>query len=89
MDYLTSVLPEVTKSLVIGWRGADAPFVEMLKNRLRRPKSLLVGKNKADAREIMARLTSAGVNIGLFSEVGFSKFVVSREAIDDFLKERL
>ena len=85
IDYLTGVLPEVTKLLVIGWRGADAPFVEILKKHLRRPKSLLVAKDKADARNIMGRLTSAGLNIELFSEVGFSEFVVGRQA-EDFLK---
>ena len=84
MDVLRAFIPEVTKLLIIGWRGNEQHFVELLKN-LREPmvRGMIVAEKQSAAAEIAVHLQHLRSvwNIGVG---GFSHFITSGEA-DRFL----
>ena len=84
---LESVLPQVSKVLLIGWRGAEDHFAKLLREKL--PQDCLfhvvAGTTKA-ATEVTKRLENSGI-AGRFgySTGGFTGFILNREA-DTFLR---
>ena len=86
LEALRAAIPEVDKLLVIGWRAAEKPFLELLAENLRHPvNGLVVAGNVNEALQTAARLMGAGVQ-GHFETTngGFTELVVERQA-DDFL----
>jgi len=78
---LRDFIPEVSKMLLIGWRGTETAFLQSLKENLRKMVYVMaVNGELAAAKEANDRLCNAGVQ-GRFEglEVGFSQFVASRE----------
>jgi hypothetical protein len=86
IEALRAAIPNVDKLLVVGWRAAETPFLQLLAGYLQKPlHGLVVAGDKAAAMETADRLSEAGV-VGLYkhAEGGFTKLVVDREA-DEFL----
>jgi hypothetical protein len=88
LDFLRDVIPKVKRLLIVGWRGAEAHFGEMLKENLHDGVRVMVvagpGRNGTD---VIDRLRNAGVpGSCVATEGGFTDFVVNRE-IYAFLKE--
>lgn len=81
---LHAAIPKVDKLMVIGWRAAEIPFLELLAQNLRGPIwGLVVAGNKEAANETADRLKTAGVAGDYkLSEGGFTDFVRNREAAD-------
>lgn len=96
LDELISLLPQVTKILVIGWRATEAHFLYLLRDGLRPGCQLyIVGgrrgpKGEEPGEEIRARIHSALlINPPNFSAIdpgGFSDFTLSRRA-EEFLRD--
>jgi len=84
MDLLRASMPDVTKLLIIGWRGNEQHFVELLRN-LRHPgvRGMIVAENQSVAAKIAVHLQHLrpAWNTGVG---GFSHFITSGEA-DRFL----
>jgi hypothetical protein len=86
--FLTENLPKVKWILIIGWRGMEAHFIELLKQHLPRDVSVLAVCGDAQAGEQTIERVR-GFSIGNKHEVspdGFSSFVVG-PIIDRFLQE--
>lgn len=81
LDCLRAYLPKITKVILIGWRGTEQPFLDLLKESLPGNVSLYaVAGNKQQAEEVIGRLEDVGILGGRPAEGGFNDFVVSREA---------
>ena len=86
-DTLRDCIPAVSKILVIGWRGAEQHFLQLLSglNGKRKIPGLVVAGDRGQASEVIVRLSRASDLITWSaSEGGFSDFVTSGEA-DRFL----
>lgn len=86
---LERCLPDVSKVLTIGWRGAEVHFLEVLKKHLKRKVSvMIVAEAQARCQEVEDNLTKGGVD-GTFnySVGGFTGFVLSRE-LRQFLQRK-
>jgi hypothetical protein len=86
LEALRAAIPQVDKLLVVGWRAAETPFLQLLATNLQQPlHGLVVAGDKAAAMETANRLSEAGV-VGLYkhAEGGFTDFVVERQG-DEFL----
>jgi hypothetical protein len=88
LGFLRDMIPKVRRLLVVGWRGAEAHFVDILRENLHDDVRIMVvagpGRNGTD---VIDRLRNAGVpGSCVATEGGFTDFVVRRE-IDAFLKE--
>lgn len=80
-------MPQVSRLLVIGWRGMERHFTEEMKERLPyRVPGTIVGANLEDAQKIALTLRESGVGVELVPSrsQGFRDFVLSNEA-DRFL----
>jgi len=80
LKHLTELLPQVGTVLIVGWRGMDNHFVEILKQHMG-PKvhGEVVCGNQGWAEEVVNRLTAAGVPARLKPrDVGFTEYVVRR-----------
>jgi hypothetical protein len=85
---LKDFLPSVTKILIIGWRGMESHFVDILKERFKARVAIpvmVVAGNKEGAIEICKRLDREFPIEGIPTESGFTQFVTSREG-EEFLK---
>jgi hypothetical protein len=86
---LRESMPEVSKLLVIGWRGAEQHFLDLL-SRLSGGKKipgLVVAGDRGKASEVIVGLSKASDRISWSaSEGGFSDFVTSGE-VDKFLSK--
>jgi hypothetical protein len=88
--YLESLIPQVTKILIIGWQAREAHFLQLLRDGLpRRGREvthlLVVGRDAKDGKEILHRfageLGQSGYNTRHhYTEGGFTQFVLNREA---------
>jgi hypothetical protein len=86
LDRLKSALPSVKRVLVVGWRGMDAHFVELLREHLGGVRIQFICGGINFAREVAQRLLDAGVHLTAdCREEGFSDYVTSRVG-QDFLK---
>jgi hypothetical protein len=93
IEELKTLLPHVTKVLVIGWRASEDHFLDLLKARLRPGVNLhVVAKGIKDAGDSMARICRALTNNRPAdvsnSDEGFTDFIVSG-AVDIFLQTRV
>jgi len=82
VEALTEFLPTVTRILMIGWRGMEAPFLELLKTHLQgTPRCLVVGGSKAEAIKIIENLSGKHSIPGQFDRTsgGFTDFTLKRE----------
>jgi hypothetical protein len=87
LQALHTVIPEIDKLLIIGWRAAETPFLELMASRLvHAVRGFVVAGNEDAAAETANRLAEAGV-AGRYvgTDGGFTELVVNREA-DDFLR---
>jgi hypothetical protein len=86
LETLCELLPRITKVLVIGWRGTDAPFIALLRKHLRRDIPVyVVAGSQDEARQTTDTLNIAGISVAGFHEGnGFSDFIVNR-AGNEFL----
>jgi hypothetical protein len=86
LDALRKCIPEVTELLIVGWRGAEAHFLSLLRERLGpHVRSLVVAESEKGAAETIERLRAAGIT-GDFhpAQGGFTDFILRRES-DTFL----
>lgn len=88
--YLETLLPSVTKILIIGWQAREAHFLQMLRRLL--PKLQLtylkvVGASEPDAWEVLRNFFAEIRQPGRQSvgSVGFTKFADAQEGVE-FLK---
>jgi hypothetical protein len=82
MAALKAFLPSVTKILVIGWRGMESHFVEILKQHFKSKVAIpvtVVAGNKQEAVEIGKRLNGAFPITSNAADSGFTQFVTRRE----------
>jgi len=87
LQALHTVIPEVDKLLVIGWRAAETPFLKLLASKLVHAiQGFVVAGSEDAAAETANRLAEAGV-AGRYvgTNGGFTDLVVNREA-DNFLR---
>lgn len=82
VDKLKSFLPEVTKILTIGWRAAEKPFLDLLRQGVgsKRMETLIVNGNMDECIAADNNLTQAGVS-GKYQvhPEGFTDFMLSRK----------
>lgn len=84
MDVLRASIPDVTKLLIIGWRGNEQHFVELLRGfRQPRIEAMIAAEHQRAAQEIAVRLQQLSV-VWRTSVGGFTHFVTNGEA-DRFL----
>ena len=86
VDSLKKSIPAVSKIAIIGWRGGERTFLELLSQGLKNPVQVIAACGNADAAEAtLGRLSSAGIK-GDFQAApgGFTDFVVNRR-IEPFL----
>lgn len=85
---LDMCLPQITKLLVIGWRGNEKHFLDKLAQMVRQPiRVLIVSGSAEDATETANNLSKANLVVinGYQKEKhGFSRFVLDRK-VQDFL----
>ena len=87
LEALRAAISQVKKLMVVGWRAAEEPFLELLAENLPGPiYGLVVAGNYDAATETANRLSEAGV-AGQYTltDGGFTDLVVDRQA-DDFLR---
>ncbi len=83
IQWLESMLPKVTKILVIGWRASEEHFMKMLKQQLKELQALTV-VSASDAEDTMRRLQeelrpiTAGTKWEWSSD-GFSDFITKQK----------
>jgi len=88
LQALERALVYTRKILFVGWRATDVPFLDLLKERLTpgQVECYVVAGGNNDTRDVVNRLTAAGINIAqFFLEGGFSDFVLSRK-VEPFLR---
>jgi hypothetical protein len=87
VDRLKAILPETSKLIVIGWRGAEVNFTDLLAQQLPKdiPK-LIVSSSRDSGSKIAANLEKSGLGTAKWfcPEGGFARLVRSR-LIEDFL----
>jgi hypothetical protein len=90
LDHFVTMLPHITKILIVGWQAREAHFLRMLHSKLPRLKfTMVVGANKQDAEQTFAHLVS---EFGIlppfpsFGQGGFTDFIINREGHDFFRK---
>lgn len=80
LDALRRWIPEVTHLLVIGWRGADVPFLQLWKQAGASPRfAWIVAGGRAGAEQVNAELGKYGLGPGSVSEHGFTQFLRAEE----------
>lgn len=87
IEFLTRMLPQVTKLLIIGWRGMDAPFLDLLKENLNpEVRAYVVAGNEKEVRGLVDKLNGEGIHVPqFFLGNGFTEFVVQRDG-EEFFK---
>ena len=86
LEVLRQCIPAVTKIVVIGWRGVEAHFAELLRG-LDQPRGIggvVVGGNPGSANEVAVRLQHLNVTWRPF-HAGFTEWVTGDE-VDRFLR---
>jgi hypothetical protein len=89
LDILRQRLPEVRDLLVVGWRGQDQHFVELLREGgLNRVRAQVVSDNTSEAKTVADTLESAGIG-GHYQPIGggFSSYITNRTG-DEFLQRQ-
>jgi hypothetical protein len=84
---LKTMLPQIDKILTVGWRGAEVPFVELLRDHLpSNVRGLVVSAGKDDTDETVNRLNKVGISGIKRYESGFTSFV-KNHAINQLLRD--
>jgi hypothetical protein len=83
LSVLTSNLPEVTKCLIIGWRGSEPHFTSLLRTGPKGAVQWLVVAGPTGGDEVIQNLQHLP---GVFadSKVGFSDLIITRKTYDFF-----
>jgi len=83
LDVLKQHLPEVTKCLVIGWRGNEPHFTSVLREGLKRPIKWMVAAGETHGTEVTQNLQKERLT-GEFtdSNLAFSDFIIQRKAYE-------
>jgi hypothetical protein len=87
---LAAVMPTVNRMLVIGWRGADVPFLNFMKEHWpqQQPKALFVAEHHKAASDIDNRLAAHGLSgNGSLYAGGFSGLIGERTQLRALLTE--
>jgi hypothetical protein len=87
LECLRGQLPQVTKILIVGWRGTERHFLGLLQELLPReiPVCVVAGRKEL-AEEVFKRLREAGLRVkGTPAEGGFTEFIQRRGA-EEFLR---
>jgi hypothetical protein len=90
LQKLRSVIPEVTRILIIGWRGTEEHFLKLWRERAWPPpvnrKVVVVSGSSAEAEQVAARLGVPLQGQFLTAPGGFSWLVTSgADELDEFL----
>jgi hypothetical protein len=88
LEALRAFLPQVKKILIIGWRGTEAHFKELLKENIgARPAiPVMVVSGSKDAAEATCRILRETIRVECQStNAGFTEFIVRKEG-EEFLK---
>jgi hypothetical protein len=89
IELLESALPLTRKILIVGWRGMEAHFVKLLRERLKKDASIptmIVSSNGESAAKIGNRLAAEiPIQFTATNAQGFTEFVI-RRTVEDFLK---
>jgi hypothetical protein len=82
-DALVSVLPQIDRMLLIGWRASEKPFLSLLSNGLRpRVRCAVISGNDREARETISNLSSSGIRPSKIERhVGFTRFMLAESLI--------
>jgi SIR2-like domain len=91
LDALRQYVKQVSKLLIIGWRGMEEHFLNLLRENLSGSISVMLVNGKADdAKHTLARLQKAEIELDPVPadplKVGFSDFIVQRIG-ESFLKK--
>jgi hypothetical protein len=89
LAYLRQNIRSITKILVVGWRGTENHFLELLRHDgLGEVPIQVVDSNRKTAEEVLQRITAAGLQIigRPADDEGFTPYIVSRKA-EQFLAE--
>jgi hypothetical protein len=82
----TAAIPEVTRLLIIGWRGSEQHMASLLHELPRAAQGMVVAGGRPAALETITTLGQLGVSCNVHvSESGFSTFLLSGAA-DRFLQ---
>lgn len=86
VDFLTRMIPEIDKLVVVGWRGQERHFTELFKLLRKHLAVLIVAGNDKDAEQTQVELEMAGVS-GVYTRypAGFSHLIREKHLIDEFL----
>lgn len=87
IQVLQGLIPEVTKLIIVGWRGTEYNFLEMLSGGLKHIRGIIANGGGDSGKETVERLKRAGLNTDAISwiDAGFTDFIIKREA-DKFLR---
>lgn len=89
-EHLTTLknqLPQVSKAILIGWRGTEQHFLQFFKEHVRHEIPMCaVARDRQEAEEVLARLRASGLKVAAApSHFAFTEFVVRRGA-ESFLR---
>jgi hypothetical protein len=82
VDDLRKCVERVSKIAIVGWRGGEKHFLEILANGLKSPIDVVAAcGNEQAASETLGNLRNAGVPVrnAMQSTHGFTNFVLNRE----------
>jgi hypothetical protein len=88
LDCLCEHLPKVTKILIVGWRGTEEHFLQLLKTHLSNKVHIqvVVAEHK-EAEQVLLRIQDAGIQCApMPTDLQFSAYVIKREAEQFFRK---
>lgn len=81
LDALRECISRVTKLLIIGWRGRDQHFVDLLKAAPRGGRCVVIAGGEMGAREIMDHLQNSLEFDFSLTKAGFSEFIANPDAV--------
>lgn len=82
IEVLKKLLPDVTKIIIIGWKGGETHFLALLKQFLRGFLPVCVASgDRRGSEEVLAHLSRSGLSVAAKPmNGGFTEFVFQREA---------
>ena len=89
LQALQRSLPSVSKLLIVGWRGAERHFIDLLKNRLPpNTPGLVVARSHKDGKAVVENLAPLRLRLMLPPPTiqGFSRFLQERDFVYQFLQ---
>jgi hypothetical protein len=83
IDKMDALIPNTTKLITIGWRGAEEHFKSFLRKIPSPPKTLIVGSSDEGTQEVASNLSGC-IQPPYFYDDGFMEFVSAR-TFDEFV----